>query len=199
MKLREQERAGRPNAKINSARAQQRADDLAERLERRKEDLEQARQISASPPHVISGALVVPAGMVLDEIAPDLVDRRISEQIAMRAVLETEIKLGNDPKDVSAHNEGYDIESRDGATGRLRFIEVKGRRTGAETVTLTKNEILTALNSREQYILALVAVDGREAARLRYVREPFSKEPDENTASVNYNMRDLYALSEEPR
>ncbi|MBF0449991.1 MAG: DUF3883 domain-containing protein [Candidatus Magnetomorum sp.] len=28
---------------------------------------------------------------------------------------------------------------------RLRFIEVKGRKQGADTITVTKNEILTAL------------------------------------------------------
>ena len=36
---------------------------------------------------------------------------------------------------------GYDIESAIPGTGRLRFIEVKGRVAGADTVTVTKNEI----------------------------------------------------------
>jgi len=62
-------------------------------------------------------------------------------------LLEAEIALNNHPRDVSAQNLGYDIESRDGQSGRLRFIEVKGRRAGAETVTLTYNELYRALNS----------------------------------------------------
>ena len=68
----------------------------------------------------------------------------------MAAVMETERALGNKPKDVSDQRGiGYDIESESGADGRLRFIEVKGRRKGASDVTLTKNELITALNSPE--------------------------------------------------
>ena len=40
----------------------------------------------------------------------------------------------------------------------MRFIEVKGRVAGATSVTITKNEILTALNKPDDYILALVEV-----------------------------------------
>ena len=51
---------------------------------------------------------------------------------------------------------GYDIESRDPRSGELRFLEVKGRVEGADTVTVTRNEILYSLNKPEQFILALV-------------------------------------------
>jgi hypothetical protein len=44
-----------------------------------------------------------------------------------------------------------------------QFIEVKGRAKGADTVTVTKNEILTALNKPEDFFLALVEVGGDEA------------------------------------
>jgi hypothetical protein len=121
----------------------------------------------------------------------------VTEQIAMRAVMETEIALGHDPRDVSSANLGYDIESRDGETAALRFIEVKGRRAGAETVTITRNEILTALNAPDKFILALVEVKDGEASAPRYVRKPFSKEPDFGVTSVNYNWRELLAMSEE--
>jgi hypothetical protein len=197
--LKEQEQAGRPNARINSARAQARADELAERLKRRKEELELERQISASPPVIIGRALVVPSGLLLgDRVPPELLDTRITEQIALRAVIEQEIALGNDPKDVSAHKLGYDIESRDGRTSAMRFIEVKGRRAGADTVTITRNEILTALNTPERFILALVEVEGQRARSPRYVRQPFGREPDFNVTSVNYDLHDLLAMSEEP-
>src|SRR5690606_39751583 len=131
--LRLEEKAGKPNARMNSQRAQQRADELAARLQRRMEELELERQISASPPVIVGGALIVPAGLLwAGNVPADIRDRRITEQIAMRAVMETEIALGNAPRDVSADNLGYDIESRDGQIGQLRFIEVKGRRAGAE-------------------------------------------------------------------
>ncbi len=119
--LRRQEQAGKPNARINSQRAQQRADDLAARLDGRMEELEQERQISAAPPVIVGGALIVPAGLLWGDDVPTAIrDRRITEQIAMQAVMETEIALGHSPRDVSAH-ESYDIESRDGcASSRSR-------------------------------------------------------------------------------
>jgi len=197
--LRAAEHAGRINARLNSQRAQERADRLAERLKQRKAQLAQERQISAAPPIVVGGALIIPIGLLLGEkTPPEILDRRITEQIAMRAVMEAEIALNNHPRDVSAHNLGYDIESRDGETGRLRFIEVKGRRAGAETVTLTYNELYRALNSPEAFILALVEVERANAHPPRYVRNYPFREPDPLASSVNFNLRELLAMSEEP-
>lgn len=59
--LKEQEDAGKRNARLNSAQAQRRADELAERLERRRKQLEQQRQLSPTPPRIVGGALVLPA------------------------------------------------------------------------------------------------------------------------------------------
>jgi hypothetical protein len=81
------------------------------------------------------------------------------------------------------------------SSGCLRFIEVKGRRAGADTVTITKNEILTGINSGEQFILALVEVEDGQAKTPRYVKRPFHKEPDFGVTSVNYNLSELLALS----
>lgn len=197
--LRSQEKAGKVNARINSQRAQERADNLAERLKQRKAQLAQERQISAAPPLVIGGALIIPIGLLLGQDTPaEILDRRITEQIAMRAVMETEIALGHDPHDVSQQNLGYDIESRDGQTGQLRFIEVKGRRRGADTVTITRNEILTALNAPDRFCLALVEIDGQRPLPPRYVIQPFSQEPDFGVTSVNYDLPNLLAMSSDP-
>ena len=199
--LRAQERRGKFNARLNSKLAQQRADELAERLERRKEELALERQVSATPPVIVGGALIVPLGLVAEkkDIPPERLARQIVEQIAMQAVLETEIRLGYLPTDVSADNLGYDIESVDPRTGRVRFIEVKGRRADAPTVSCTRNEILTALNAPEQWILAIVRVekDGR-ALPPRYIRAPFGAEPDFDVTSVSYNIEKLLARSETP-
>ncbi|MBU1746752.1 MAG: DUF3883 domain-containing protein [Chloroflexi bacterium] len=197
--LRQQEKTGKVNVKLNAAKAQQRADELAARLERRTEELAQERQISATPPVVIGGAVVIPIGLLLGErTPPELVDTRITEAIAMQAVTQAETELGHHPRDVSQDNLGYDIESLDPSTGRLRFIEVKGRRAGADTVTITRNEILTGINSPEQYILALVVVEDGQARASRYVRKPFAKEPDFGVTSVNYGMKELLGKSQEP-
>ena len=177
--LRSQEQAGKTNARLNSQRAQERADRLAERLNQRQEQLAQERQISAAPPLVVGGALIIPIGLLLgDQTPPEILDRRVTEQIAMQAVMNAEIALGNHPRDVSGEKVGYDIESRDGRTGLLRFLEVKGRRAGAETVTLTYNELLRALNTPEQFVLALVEVERERAGRPRYVRNYPFREPD---------------------
>jgi SNF2 family DNA or RNA helicase len=197
--LRQQEKEGKINVRLNADLAQRRADDLSARLARRKEELAQERQISATSPVVIGGAVVVPLGLLLGERTPaELLDRRITEAIAMQAVLQAETALGHDPRDVSRENLGYDLESHDPRSGRLRFIEVKGRRAGAETVTVTHNEIMRAFNAPEQFILALVEVADGQAQPPRYVRRPFEREPDAYVASVNYKLPELLARSETP-
>ncbi len=201
--LKLQELAGK-TPRLNSGRARQRADDLQARLEKRLAELNQERQLSAMPPVVIGGALVVPEALVksLRPEASTTVDitagnNAAVEQLAMAAVIEAERRLGHEPHDVSQDNCGYDIESRVPGTGKLRFIEVKGRAAGAETVTVTRNEILTALNKPDDFILAIVEVNG-DSATPRYVRRPFQKEPDFGAASVNYRLAELLVKAEQP-
>ena len=120
------------------------------------------------------------------------------EKLAMEAVMVAEQKLGFQPRDVSADKCGYDIESRIPGTNRLRFIEVKGRIRGASTVTVTKNEIITALNKPDSYILALVEVSESTQLSLnnctvRYVERPFQQKPDFAVTSVNYSWSELWS------
>ncbi|MYE70132.1 MAG: DUF3883 domain-containing protein, partial [Gemmatimonadetes bacterium] len=92
-----------------------------------------------------------------------------------------ERSLGNEPKDISKENRLFDIESSYPDSGRRRCIEVKGRRADARAVTITRNEMVTALNAAESYILALVLVDGGSAAAPIYLRDPgriFGSEPN---------------------
>ena len=118
-------------------------------------------------------------------------ETREVELIAMEAVMTEERRLGNSPRDVSADKCGYDIESRTAGSDMLRFIEVKGRVTGADTVTITRNEILTALNKPDEFILAVVEVGDGRPLHLHYVQRPFVKEPDFGATSVNYNLNAL--------
>lgn len=62
--LKDQELAGKTNAKINSGKARQRADELQARLQRRMAELELERQIAPLPPVTIRGSLVVPIGVL---------------------------------------------------------------------------------------------------------------------------------------
>jgi hypothetical protein len=69
---------------------------------------------------------------------------------------------------------GYDIESRDLRTSRLRSLEVKGCVTDAATIAVTKNEILYSLNKPEDFLLAIVEFLPGDAYRVHYVRCPSS-------------------------
>ena len=88
--------------------------------------------------------------------------------------------------------------SRQAGTGKLRFIEVKGRVTGAATITVTKNEILYSLNKPDDFILAIVEFLDGDSHRVHYVRRPFQREPDFGVTSVNYDFAELIARAGEP-
>jgi hypothetical protein len=116
------------------------------------------------------------------------------EKAAMNAVFALERELNNTAKDRSKEKIGYDIESLCGRTGNLRFIEVKGRRKDATTVTITKNEIIYGLNLPQQFILALAFVDDK-SVEVHYVQNAFRFEPDFGVTSVNFNVKDLLTKS----
>lgn len=81
----------------------------------------------------------------------------------------------------------------------MRFIEVKGRVSGAPTITVTRNEILYSLNKPEDFILAIVEFLDDTAHRVHYLRRPFQREPDFGVTSVNYNFAEMLQRAEPPR
>ena len=205
--LKDQEQAGRAGARLNSQEARRRADDLQARLHRRLAELDREAQISALPPVVLGAIVVVPLGLlaaVSGRTLPALAipaDTQASAARARAIVMEVERALGFDPTDRELEKLGYDIESRvisGQDKGRLRFIEVKGRVTGADTLTVTRNEILTSLNKPEEFILAMVEFFDGDTHRVHYLRRPFQREPDFGVTSVNYNFVELIARAEAP-
>ncbi|MDH4100896.1 MAG: helicase-related protein, partial [Nitrospirota bacterium] len=160
--LKHQEQAGRVNARLNSQEARKRADELQARLQKRMEQLDLESQISALPPVVLGGLVVVPIGLIAKLGGRQIpsagmpADTQASAARARAIVMEVEQQLGFEPIDREHEKLGYDIESRDSSTGQLRFLEVKGRVSGAATITVTKNEILYSLNKPEDFILAVV-------------------------------------------
>ena len=202
--LKEQERAGKANARLNSGEARKRADELQARLQKRMEEIQRERQLAPLPPVVLGGLLVVPLGLLLaigGKPAPAATpaDTQAAAARAREIVMEVERRLGFVPVDRELEKLGYDIESAVPGTGRLRFIEVKGRVAGADTVTVTKNEILYSLNKPDDFILAIVEFPADGQHSVRYIRRPFRREPDFAAASVNYRLADLLALAEPPR
>ena len=203
--LKLQEQAGKPNARLNSQEARRRADELQARLQKRMEQLDLEAQVSALPPVALGGFVVVPAGLIAQMTGRPLpeatqpVDTQLSAARARAIVLEVERQLGFEPTDREFEKLGYDIESRDARTGRLRFLEVKGRVSGAATITVTKNEILYSLNKPEDFILAIVEFLEGDSHRVHYVRRPFQREPDFGVTSVNYDFPNLLVRAESPR
>jgi hypothetical protein len=201
--LKLQERGGKPNARLNSQEARRRADDLSGRLQRRMEQLDLEAQISPLPPVILGGVLVVPLGLIARlsgrSLPPQHIrDTQASAARARAAVMVVERALGFLPTDREFEKLGYDVESVDPHTGSVRFLEVKGRVAGADTITVTKNEILYSLNKPEEFILAMVEFGADGSERVRYLRRPFQREPDFGVTSVNYDFAELLARSEEP-
>ena len=209
---REAERKGstKPNLRTNMANAQNRADELERRMNSRLERLSKERELSPMPPVLSTVALIIPKAMIqpskAEEHTPSYsastVDRKAIENAAMNAVMEIEKKLGYIPRDVSRDNCGYDIESyvpenmRSSGRYSLRCIEVKGKSIAHDDiVTITRNEMLTALNVPQQYILAIVVVDG-ESTTATYCQNMFSKDVEDAADSTNFNVARLISQSD---
>jgi hypothetical protein len=123
------------------------------------------------------------------------------EQVAMTAVIDNERARGHSVKDISAEKCGWDVTARppantDGSLPPDRHIEIKGRAKGQDTITVSRNEILYALNQAEKFWLAIVVVDGDQYEGPYYVRNPFTVEPDFGVPSVNYELKYLLAKAE---
>ncbi|KAF0183099.1 MAG: SNF2 family DNA/RNA helicase [Nitrospirae bacterium] len=202
--LRLQEQAGKPNARLNSNEARKRADLLQARLHKRMDELKLEAQLSALPPVVLGGTLIVPAGMLnvmsaknATSSVQSATDTQAAGARAREIIMDIERSLGFEPVDRETEKLGYDIESRVPGTGKLRFIEAKGRIAGADVITVTRNEILYSLNKPDDFILAVVEFMG-DTHKVHYLRQPFQREPDFGVTSVNYSFGELLARAGHP-
>ena len=79
---------------------------------------------------------------------------------------------------------------------------MKGRVGDAVTLTVTRNEILTALNKPDDFILAIAQPDGEPLEtgqhKLTYVRQPFQAEPEFAVESINYKLSELLSRGQAP-
>ena len=197
--LREEVKAGK-QPRIQPEIAERRAQELTGRLKARKQELENQRHVTSNTPVILGAALVIPQGLLdaitAGEKTDDEIQRRNDqiERMAMDAVMVAELERGHFPKDVSKEKIGWDITSHTG-NGEMLFIEVKGRQKDATTVTVSRNEVLTGLNKPENFILALVMVDGEQVAGPYYVQHVFSQNLDFSVTSVNCDIKKLLAGS----
>jgi superfamily II DNA or RNA helicase len=210
IKLTDDMAAGR-DVRLNLENVRRTLSDLEARLESRKKELQSMRHVTSATPVVLSGALVVPEGLLRilrGEAVPagsafssDPEARSRIEQIAMNAVRHIEEARGCRVVDVSAQKCGWDITSQapfaDGRLPEARHIEVKGRIKGASTVTVTKNEIFESWNQGEKYHLAIVIVGEDDTFEgPHYIPHPFKQEPGWGVASVNYDIKALLERAE---
>jgi hypothetical protein len=150
---------------------------------------------------------VIPMGMIAvmqgrsSTTSISATDTQASAARARAIIMEMERSHGFEPTDREFDKLGYDIESRVPGTGKLRFIEVKGRVAGADTITVTRNEVLYSLNKPDDFILAIVQFHDKDTHSVHYLRKPFQREPDFGVTSVNYNFAELLDRAEhmEPR
>jgi SNF2 family DNA or RNA helicase len=210
LKLKEDQEAGK-DVRLNLENARRTVADLESRLESRKKSLQAMRHVVNGTPVALGGALVIPAGLlrklrgepaadpVAAAFAADAAARKRIEDLAMRAVRRAEEARGCRVEDVSAQKCGWDLTSYppagpEGRSAQPRHIEVKGRVKGATTVTITRNEILYALNQADKFLLAIVTVgsDDRTEGPF-YLSTPFTKEPDWGVSSINYDLGELLA------
>jgi superfamily II DNA or RNA helicase len=198
--LRQKEQEGGRPGKYNSAQARKRADELESRLKLRLEQLALERHLRSKTPAVVGAALVIPAGLlakictVPTAQVVEPVDTQISAARARRIVMEYERSLQNSPTDRELEKLGYDVESIESQTQKIRFIEVKGRQADADTITVTQNEIRYSLNQREQFILALVLFNADGTHQLHYISNPFDKEPGFTCSSQDHHVKKLLSL-----
>lgn len=202
LKLSDDVKAGK-QPKMQPENARRRVDELTARLQQRTAELTALKQVVSSTPVVIGSALVIPQGLLAKRkgeaiFSPDAASRAHIEKIAMQAVTQAEQAIGHTVIDVSADKCGWDITARpqlnaDGSLKPDRHIEVKGRSKGQTTITVSRNEILYALNQADKFLLAIVLVEGDNAQGPFYIRQPFTKEPDMGVASINYDLADLLA------
>lgn len=141
--------------------AEDRLFELSNRLERRRDEIQQERNCTITDIHHIGRSWVLPhPERTSPGIAPMVRDEAI-ERLAIEAVIAHEEARGWQITSVEKDNRGFDLISRrshpeDPQTAiEIRFIEVKGRAAVGE-VALTSNEYKTAERLRKDYWLYVV-------------------------------------------
>ena len=185
------QRAGR---QVAGTRGPARRDPAVRRLR----ELQLEAQLSPLPPVVLGGVLVVPQGLlatIRGELPGPSAQMRDTQESAARAravIMDTERALGFEPTDRETEHLGYDIESRVPGTGRLRFIEVKGRVHDADTITVTRNEILYSLNKPDDYRLAIVEFSTETATASTTFATPSTANPTSAPTASTTRSRNCF-------
>ncbi len=158
------------------AQAEQHLDDLNNRLDSRRQEIELERHCTIADVTLFGRAWVLPhPDRDKPEVARMVGDSQI-EQIAVRVATEHEEARGFMVESVEAQNRGFGLISRrlhpeDPHTAvEVRFIEVKGR-AGVGEVAVTTNEYRSAERLKDDYWLYVV-FDCASTPKLHTIRNP---------------------------
>ena len=168
---------GVPGAAGRLAMAEARHQEVWDRRERRRDELERQGSITLQGVERLASALILPHP---ERASPEV--RRLqphpdTEMTAMRVVAEHEEARGCQVADVHKQNLGYDLTSLDLKSGELRLIEVKGLAGAASDVLLTPNERRIAEDRPDCYWLYVVT---------HCASEPVLQKPIPNPASFDW-------------
>jgi len=143
------------------SQAEQHLDELNNRLESRRRELELERHCAVADIKHLGRAWILPHPERNNpQIAPMVRDDQI-ERIAVEAAIAHERARGWEVETVESENRGFDLISRRPHPGdpktfiEVRFIEVKGR-AGVGAIALTKHEYDTAVRLGKDYWLYAV-------------------------------------------
>jgi hypothetical protein len=158
------------------SQAEQHLDDLNNRLESRRRELQLERHCTVTDITHLGRAWIVPhPDRASPQLAPMVRDDEI-EHIAVRLAIQHEEARGWVVESVESENRGFDLISRrphseDPKTFvEVRFIEVKGR-AGVGVVALSSNEYQTAVRMKSDYWL-YVAFNCAGTPQLHTIQNP---------------------------
>jgi SNF2 family DNA or RNA helicase len=172
----DQSREANPLLAANIKQVEDKLDELNNRLEKRRKEIERERVCTISDIQHYGRVWVLPhPERSTPTIAAMIKDDEI-EKRAIEAVIAYEEARGWKVTSVESENRGFDLISRrphpeDPETSiEVRFIEVKGR-SGVGEVALTTNEFKTAERLKRDYWLYVV-FDCATAPQIRVVQDP---------------------------
>ena len=176
------------------AQAETRHAEVMVRRDRRREEFERQRALTLQGVERLASVLILP------HPERDTLDvRRLrphpeTEMTAMRVVMEHEISQGRQVEDVHEKNLGYDITSRDPASGELRLIEIKGLAAATGSILLTPNERRVAEDRRDCYWLYVVTNCASAPELQEPIKDP-ARFPWHEVAKVQHYWLDVNAMT----
>lgn len=157
--------------------AENRVEELSQRLDKRRRELEQQRQCAVGDLRHLGRAWVLPHPERNNyRFAPMRRDDEV-ERIAVEVATRSLVNEGYIVESVESQNLGYDLKARKSdpkdplIASSIRFVEVKGRAYKGE-IALTQNEFKTSERLKQDYWLYVVFQCATDEPSLNILRDP---------------------------